>query len=670
MKKRLLDFLYNFLDKFTGENVTYAKVTTYADGTPMTNAKCDGIIYKKDDDTGEYFKRNYKELTPEIFGAKGDGVTDDTEALSKCLNLPFAKTVFLDRTYLITKLTVTSSNLYVRGTVGSSIICNSRKDMIELGDLKDVLFENIRFVNTFQSDDLAYSSAAWGMIYSLNRFIENVTFRGCYFSIPGAYTNALKLVCEQNGFLRNVKIIDSIFENIARMAFEAQNHNNTVDKWIGIAVQNCIFRNLGLIIGTDNGHGMAVSISGMGKDILITNNLVDNALNIGIEVTGGNDNTIVTDNKFINNTRVRAIDNEPFCPLSIDGKLNTSTNKGRVIKAEVRDNVQLDETFNNKLFFRDIMGGNISNNKFYLSGYVILRGVQSSKFINNFYQGNSDRVVYLEGAADTVVRPSINNYFQEVIMSLSSGNAGAYLLSTNVNNNEFNSIISKVAGQNVRDSYNQYNVVRYRPNDNNQMPIGITLPSNANDYTLSEELASYPVLNFNGSPTGQINIFLPIPVASNPLLVVQNSTSQTLRFLGVGGTAGTLVRPGFAEILTYRKNSNDFSPLLNKFGIYPVVGTPEGVIAASPGRIALSDTGLFFKATGTSNTGWIATMEAYTVNTATTAPSKSDLNTAYGTQKAGSVVFYPNITGGGLKYTKLAAGNTSDWDQVSITLVS
>ncbi len=62
--------------------------------------------------------------------------------------------------------------------------------------------------------------------------------------------------------------------------------------------------------------------------------------------------------------------------------------------------------------------------------------------------------------------------------------------------------------------------------------------------------------------------------------------------------------------------------------------------------------------------------ETYTVNTATSAPTKSSLNSSYGTYKEGSVVFYPNITGGGMKYTKLSSGNTSDWDQTSLTLVS
>lgn len=45
--------LTNLVDSNTGEYVTYNKVTEYADGTPMDDSKCDGVIYRKLGD--EYF---------------------------------------------------------------------------------------------------------------------------------------------------------------------------------------------------------------------------------------------------------------------------------------------------------------------------------------------------------------------------------------------------------------------------------------------------------------------------------------------------------------------------------------------------------------------------------------------------------------------------------------
>lgn len=44
---RVENTLYDILDQYTGEEITYSKVSTFADGSAMTDAKCDGVIYRK-----------------------------------------------------------------------------------------------------------------------------------------------------------------------------------------------------------------------------------------------------------------------------------------------------------------------------------------------------------------------------------------------------------------------------------------------------------------------------------------------------------------------------------------------------------------------------------------------------------------------------------------------
>ena len=54
---RVDDTLYNVLDHYTGEYCTYNKVISYSDGSPMSDEKTDGVIYRK---LGvEYFRRNF-----------------------------------------------------------------------------------------------------------------------------------------------------------------------------------------------------------------------------------------------------------------------------------------------------------------------------------------------------------------------------------------------------------------------------------------------------------------------------------------------------------------------------------------------------------------------------------------------------------------------------------
>lgn len=66
----------------TGELINYKEVTTWHDGTAMTDAKADGAIYRKAGT--KYYKLQYTEgLKPEWFGAKGDGSTNDTIAFQK-----------------------------------------------------------------------------------------------------------------------------------------------------------------------------------------------------------------------------------------------------------------------------------------------------------------------------------------------------------------------------------------------------------------------------------------------------------------------------------------------------------------------------------------------------------------------------------------------------------
>ncbi|WP_223608500.1 hypothetical protein [Chryseobacterium sp. OSA05B] len=82
------DNLVQLVDSYSLENVNYQKVTHWyheAHPVAMTDALCDGIIYRKRN--GEYYALTSflagKPINIELFGAKGDSTTDDTQAFLK-----------------------------------------------------------------------------------------------------------------------------------------------------------------------------------------------------------------------------------------------------------------------------------------------------------------------------------------------------------------------------------------------------------------------------------------------------------------------------------------------------------------------------------------------------------------------------------------------------------
>lgn len=70
------------IDQFTGENVNYRETTTWHDGSVMDDSKVDGVIFIKKG--VKYYVRQYTgSINVKWFGAKGDNLTNDTEAFKK-----------------------------------------------------------------------------------------------------------------------------------------------------------------------------------------------------------------------------------------------------------------------------------------------------------------------------------------------------------------------------------------------------------------------------------------------------------------------------------------------------------------------------------------------------------------------------------------------------------
>lgn len=138
-------------------------------------------------------------VTPEMYGAAGDGVTDDTAAVQSAISSG-ADTVLLLGTYLITAQLAAAGSQKIMGVPGATLLwdeVNGENSLITGSGLSDITYQNIIFDFGSQTE----------LMHSISLLTcSNIKFEGC--TIKNSYGYALRLNQSSGILIKDCSFVD------------------------------------------------------------------------------------------------------------------------------------------------------------------------------------------------------------------------------------------------------------------------------------------------------------------------------------------------------------------------------------------------------------------------------------------------------------------------------
>lgn len=269
--------------------------TTVADGS-LTEAKFSNALKLK-------AIKDY--VTPEMFGAVGDGLTDDTVAVKNALQS--GKNVLLQQSYLITDLIEINNGLYCLGT-NATLICSGTAG-IKVNNAQGVYFEGIAFVGQSSSNRALY------FYYCSDVSVIDCEFDSMYYAILSEVCNYLTIdKCNvHDSLFMSINVLGTCHDVAITRTISKDNNSQGIGISGGICT-NCLIS--GCIIDgngdSDRGgvFGQGINTHGIINGRII-GNIISNSVTSGIDLSGSNDedvtiprskNIIIADNVFSNNS--------------------------------------------------------------------------------------------------------------------------------------------------------------------------------------------------------------------------------------------------------------------------------------------------------------------------------------------------------------------------------
>lgn len=472
-------------------------------------------------------------VTPEMFGAKGDGITDDTNSIQKAIdvsnNIEFKKD-----SYLITSDLLLHSNLKINGknstiTTSENNINGFYGDNLENIEISNFKFEgvkraiNIRNSNNIYIHDLNVSTTEWGiLLYLTDLFrVEDIIFNqvrtSSYSNKDGVHINGGK-----HGIIKN--IYGTTDDDM--IALNADETGGTIGEISNIIIDNVNTLNnqeYGLINSTYRG------IKLLSNGSLIDNITIQNC-NISVDyeeavILTGNENASIGD-VYINNcvlNKKHTRNNHiieiavPYKKLNISNCkiINTQSTSGSFIHESnnyIRNNLIIDN-----VEFID----NSSNER----GIISLSGGSKDSLTINNINCIMDHTFQLITIKENIKNVNINNIFtknQRFIIAVQNDGTVNKINLSNISSVDGTSVIN-IKGQVTNLNLN--NIITDNTNyvcniETEQLGL-IVSGSNINSYTIN----SLDAANTNNIriKSGLITEFIPSVARGGDTFIYRNN---------------------------------------------------------------------------------------------------------------------------------------------------
>lgn len=150
-------------------------------------------------------------VTPEMFGAKGDGVTDDTAAIQTALDSGNKYVRLMDKTYLTTSPLIMPTETTLEGTAnyGGSIIKNVGCDAVHFTE--NSRFSHLKHISLYGDmthTGIAFTTTTAGNLTIPKISVENVTINNQKYGMTDSFVNGAVIDTP------NITLWDSIFREV------------------------------------------------------------------------------------------------------------------------------------------------------------------------------------------------------------------------------------------------------------------------------------------------------------------------------------------------------------------------------------------------------------------------------------------------------------------------